>query len=67
MAMLREHDERSGDCLRVALYWQDDDNVLVVEVKDFKNPEREHGLTGIPPADAKLAFEHPFAWQPSTL
>ena len=67
MAMLREHDERSSDCLRVALYSQDDDNVLVVEVKDFKNPERKHGFTGIPPADAKHAFEHRFAWQPSTL
>jgi hypothetical protein len=67
MAMLREHDERSGDCLRVALYWQDDDDVLVVEVKDFKNPKCKHGLTGIRPADAKLAFGHRFAWQPSTL
>jgi len=62
--MLRELDERSGDNLRVTLYWQDDDNTLVVDVEDFNDPERWHALTGIPPADAKLAFDHPFGYQP---
>lgn len=65
--MLRELDERTGDNPRVTLYSQDDDDTLVVEVEDFKSPEREHTLIGIPPADAKIAFEHPFAYRPSVL
>ncbi len=65
--MLRELDQRTGDNLRVTLYWQDDDNTLVVGVEDFKGPGREHALTGILPADAKLAFEHPFGYQPRML
>jgi hypothetical protein len=64
MAMLRELDERTGDNLRVTLYWDDRDGTLTVEVEDFRNPEREHALTGIPPADARFAFEHPFGYQP---
>jgi hypothetical protein len=67
IAMLRELDERMGDNLRVTLYWDDRDDTITVEVEDFKSPERAHVLTGIPPADAKLAFEHPFAYQPSVL
>ena len=54
--MLRELDERTGDNLRVTLYWDDRDGTLTVEVEDFRNPEREHALTGIPPADARFAF-----------
>lgn len=65
--MLRELDARTGADLRVTLYWQEDDNTLVVGVEDFKNPEREHAVIGIPPADARRAFEHPFAYQPSVL
>ncbi len=65
--MLRELDQRTGENLRVTLYWQDRDNTLIVDVEDFKNPDREHALTGIPPADAKLAFEHPFGYQLSML
>ena len=63
--MLRELDERTGDGLRVTLSWQDDDGTLVVEVEDFKNPERERALTGIPPSEAKLAFEHAFGYRSS--
>ncbi len=65
--MLRELDQRTGDNLRVTLYWQDGDNTLVVGVEDFKDHGREHAFTGIPPADAKLAFEHPFGYQPRML
>jgi hypothetical protein len=67
VAMLREIDERTRDNLRVTLYWQDDDDTLVVEVEDFTNPEREHALIGIPPTDARSAFEHPFAYRASAL
>ena len=63
--MLRELDERMGHDLRVTLYWDDRDDTLAVEVEDFKSPERAHALIGIPPADAMLAFEHPFAYAPS--
>ncbi|HUO71183.1 MAG TPA: hypothetical protein VMU39_10425 [Solirubrobacteraceae bacterium] len=62
--MLRELDERTADNLRVTLYWQDEDNTLVVGVEDFNNPTGGHALTGIPPTDAKLAFEHPFGYRP---
>jgi len=63
--MLRELDERTADNLRVTLYWDDGNDTLTVEVEDFSDPERGHALTGIPPADAKLAFEHPFGYQPT--
>ncbi len=63
--MLRELDQRTGNHLRVTLYWQDDDNTLVVGVEDFKEPGRENALTVIPPADERLAFEHPFGYQPN--
>jgi len=63
--MLRELDERTADNLRVTLYWDDGNDTLTVEVEDFQNPERDHAFTGIPPADAKLAFEHPFGYQPT--
>lgn len=63
--MLRELDERMGDNLRVTLYWDDRDDTLTVEVEDFESPDRAHALIGIPPAEAKLAFEHPFAYAPS--
>jgi hypothetical protein len=63
--MLHELDERTADNLRVTLYWDDRNDTLTVEVEDFKDPEREHALTGIPPADAKLAFEHPFGYPPT--
>jgi hypothetical protein len=62
--MLRELDERTGDNLRVTLYWDDHDDTLTVEVEDFKDRERGHALIGIPPADAKFAFEHPFGYRP---
>ena len=62
--MLRELDERTGGNLRVALYWDDRDDTLTVAVADFTSPERWHALTGIRPADAKLAFEHPFGYEP---
>jgi hypothetical protein len=64
IAMLRELDERTGDNLRVTLYWDDRDGTLTVEVEDFRDPGRKHALTGIPPGDARLAFEHPFGYQP---
>lgn len=63
--MLRELDERTGDNLRVTLYWDDRDDTLTVEVEDFKNPELEYALSGIPLADAKPAFEHPFGYDVS--
>jgi hypothetical protein len=47
---------------RVTLYWDDCENTLTVEVEDFTSPARDHALIGIPPADARLAFEHPFAY-----
>jgi hypothetical protein len=65
LAMLRELDERMGANLRVTLNWDDRDDTLTVAVEDFKSPDRARDLFGIPPADAKLAFEHPFAYAPS--
>jgi hypothetical protein len=62
--MLRELDQRTCDNLRVTLYWQDEDNTLLVGVDDLNNPAAEHALAGIPPADARFAFEHPFGYQP---
>lgn len=60
--MLREISERTSDNLRVTLYWQDEDNTMTVEVEDWKNADSDLTLTGIPPADAKTAFEHPFGY-----
>ena len=65
--MLHELDERTGGNLRVTLYWNDRDGTLAVEVEDLTNPARDHALIDIPPADAKLAFEHPFSYQPRML
>jgi hypothetical protein len=65
--MLRELDQRTGGSLRITLYWQEDDNTLVVGVEDFKDLGREHALIGIPPAHARLAFEHPFGYQSTAL
>lgn len=62
--MLRELNERTGGNLRVTLYWDDHDDTLAVAVDDLGSPERGHALIGIPPADAKFAFEHPFGYEP---
>ena len=62
--MLRELDERTSGNLRITLYWDACDDALIVAVEDFMSPERGHALIGIPPADAKLAFEHPFGYEP---
>ena len=63
--MLRELNERMADNLLVTLYWDDHDDTVTVAVEDFRSPGGEHALVGIPPTDAKLAFEHPFAYAPS--
>ena len=62
--MLRELDERTSGNLRITLYWDDGDDALIVAVDDFTGTEPGHALTGISPADAKLAFEHPFGYAP---
>jgi len=59
---LREINERTSDNLRVTLYWQDEDNTMTVEVEDFKLPDADFTISGIPPADAQVAFEHPFGY-----
>jgi hypothetical protein len=59
---LREINERTSDKMRVTLYWQDDDDTMTVEVEDWKDSGNDLTLTGIPKADWKQAFEHPFGY-----
>ncbi|HUO69667.1 MAG TPA: hypothetical protein VMU39_02735 [Solirubrobacteraceae bacterium] len=57
--MLRELDARTGPDLRVTLYWQEDDNILMAGVEDLKNPERELALIGIPSPTSRTRCKRP--------
>lgn len=62
--MLHEIDERHSDGIRVTVYWQDEDDTLTIKVEDERDSAQDRTIVGVPPADHKLAFDHPFTYEP---
>lgn len=61
--MLREIDERRSDNIRVTLYWDDEGDTLTVEVEDYRDPGCDITISGVPTADRREAFLHPYAYK----
>ena len=59
---VRELDSREADGLEITLVWYPAENAVAIRVFDTKSGER-HEIS-VDPADARDAFEHPFAYAP---
>jgi hypothetical protein len=57
---IRELDSRTSDGINVRLLWNSDADRVVVEVHDTRNDESFE--LPVAPADAMLAFHHPYAY-----
>ena len=66
MSAYRELSQRTTANLRVTLYWNEEDDSLVVEVEDFRDENAGLTITGIPANEANLAFLHPFTYRSRT-
>lgn len=60
--MLHELDYRENQGIRIALYWNDADNSVLVHVEDAADTFTLHP----PNADAWDCFNHPYAWRDAT-